>query len=86
MAVTQDTDSALEEGNDLEYNNDNAVDRSKCCNRRCSVKKLIVILVALTVVVVVVVVIAVYVDGSEVFKGLNAAGRGGGGGRVGKRR
>ena len=77
----------MDEGNDLEYNNDNAVDRSKCCNRRCSVKKLIVILVALVVVVVVVVLLAVYVDGSEVFKGLNEAGRGGGGGgRVGKRR
>ena len=44
----------MDEGNDLEYNNDNAVDRSKCCNRRCSVKKLIVTLVSLAVVVVVV--------------------------------
>ena len=84
MTVTQDTENALEEaGNDHEYDN-NAVGRRrfKCCNERCSVKKLIVTLVALAVVVVVVVVVAVYVDGGEVFKGLNAAGRGGGGGRL----
>ena len=85
MNVTQGTENAVEEaGNDHEYdnNNNNAVGRFKCCNERCSVKKLILILVALAVVVVVVVVVAVYVDGGEVFKGLNAAGRGGGGGRL----
>ena len=57
--------------------------RCKCCNEtlcngRCSVKKLILILVAVAFAVVVIVVVAVYVDGSEVFKGLKAAGRGGG--------
>ena len=84
MNVTQGTENAVEEaGNDHEYdNNNNGVGRFKCCNERCSVKKLILILVALAVVVVVVVVVAVYVDGGEVFKGLNAAGRGGGGGRL----
>ena len=83
MTATRDTENALEEaGNDHEYDNNNAVGRFKCCNERCGVKKLIVTLVALAVVVVVVVVVAVYVDGGEVFKGLNAAGRGGVGGRL----
>ena len=74
---------AMEEGVHREYNDSGSICQRKVCNGRCSVRNLILLVVALVVVIVVVVVVAVYVDGGEVFKGLNAAGRGGGGGTVG---